>query len=295
MSDSYRHPGIAGRFSFTLEVIGDRMECSKRWEYETEIEGDGMRETSPTRISALGRMPQLPARVAAAITQEIVEGRLKQGDRLAAEQALAERFEVSRNVVREAIARLRSDGVLQSRQGVGAFVVASEAIAMLRIDVELMNDRIVFRNVFELRAIIEIRAAGLAALRADDQGLAAISGALERMRTSKSWNDDGVAADLEFHRVIAQATGNPYISMIVSGLSGQMHQSIMFIRHNQNDIDQTEAAMNISEHVAIYEAISSRSPKAAREAMRRHITNAARRLGYDLADDALESDDATLL
>src|ERR1700677_5088733 len=270
MSDSYRHPGIAGRFSFTLEVIGDRMECSKRWEYETEIEGDGMRETSPTRISALGRMPQLPARVAAAITQEIVEGRLKQGDRLPAEQALAERFEVSRNVVRE-------------------------AIAMLRIDVKLMNDRIVFRNVFELRAIIEIRAAGLAALRADDQGLAAISGALERMRTSKSWNDDGVAADLEFHRVIAQATGNPYISMIVSGLSGQMHQSIMFIRHNQNDIDQTEAAMNISEHVAIYEAISSRSPKAAREAMRRHITNAARRLGYDLADDALESDDATLL
>ena len=79
------------------------------------------------KIGALGRAPQLPSRVAAAITAEIAEGRLREGDRLPTEQALAEKFGVSRNVVREAISRLRSDGVVQSRQGVGAFVVSSEA------------------------------------------------------------------------------------------------------------------------------------------------------------------------
>lgn len=249
-------------------------------------------DATPMRIGALGRMPQLPSRVAAAITQEIAAGRLKQGDRLPPEQALADRFGVSRNVVREAIARLRSDGVVQSRQGVGAFVVGSEATAMLRIDAELMNDRLVFQNVFELRAILEIRAAGLAARRADGEQRAAVSEALERMRNAADWAVDGVAADLDFHRVVAQATGNPYIATVVGFLSGQMRQSISFMRHNRADPDGSLARMNIAEHSAIHDAILARDPAAAREAMHRHITSAARRLGYDLSDGAELSEDA---
>jgi DNA-binding FadR family transcriptional regulator len=243
------------------------------------------------KIGALGRAPQLPSRVAAAITAEIAEGRLREGDRLPTEQALAEKFGVSRNVVREAISRLRSDGVVQSRQGVGAFVVSSEATATLRIDAELMSDRLVFRNIFELRAILEIRAAGLAALRAEKPQVADIAAALSRMRAAEKWAEDGVAADLDFHRAVGQATGNPYIAMVVGFLSGQMRQSIMFMRHNQSDIDGHLVDMNIAEHQAIYEAILAGAPEAARDAMRRHITNAARRLGYDLSNGALPADD----
>src|ERR1700748_2491910 len=106
------------------------------------------------KTNLLGRMPQLPSRVANVISADITEGRLKQGDRLPTEQALAERFGVSRSVIREAVARLRSDGLVQSRQGVGVFVVGAEEAGTLRIDADLLSDRTVFRNVFELRAIL---------------------------------------------------------------------------------------------------------------------------------------------
>ena len=244
-----------------------------------------MREIADeTRISILGRTPQLPSRVAAAITSEIVEGRLRYGDRLPTEQALATKFGVSRSVVREAIARLRSDGVVQSRQGVGAFVVSSGESATLRIDADLMSDRFVFRNVFEMRAILEIRAAGLAARRRGEEQMAAIADAFGRMQSSVNWADDGVTADLEFHRAVAAASGNAYIAMVVGFFLGQMRQSIMFMRHNQNDTGGSMFATNIAEHAAILEAIRAKDPEAASAAMRDHITGASERLGYDLTD-----------
>jgi GntR family transcriptional repressor for pyruvate dehydrogenase complex len=243
-------------------------------------------DATSMKISALGRTPQLPVRVAAAIAAEIAEERLKVGDRLPTEHSLAEKFGVSRNVVREAIAQLRSDGVVQSRQGVGAFVINKSKTALLRIDAELMSDRLVFRNVFELRAILEIQAASLAARRADEAQIADIASALARMRTAESWAEGGVSADLDFHYAVAKSTGNEYVAMVVRFLTGQMRQSIKFMRQNLSDVDGRLVDISIAEHVAIYDAILSRSPAAAGDAMRRHIGNAAHRLGYDLADYA---------
>ncbi|HMN86141.1 MAG TPA: FadR/GntR family transcriptional regulator [Bauldia sp.] len=232
----------------------------------------------------LGRTPQLPSRVATVIASEIMEGRLPHGARLPTEQALASKFGVSRSVIREAIARLRSDGMVQSRQGVGAFVVSNQESATLRIDADLMSDRLVFRNVFELRAILEIRAAGLAALRADDEQRAVMSDAMMRMRTAVNWLIQGVPADLEFHRAVAAGSGNPYMAMMVAFLSGQMRESIMFMRENRSDVGGAMIATNIAEHAAIHDAIMARDPETAIAAMRLHITNAAHRLGYDLSD-----------
>lgn len=242
------------------------------------------------KIGVLGRPPQLPSRVAAAISSEIMEGRLKAGSRLPTEQALSQRFGVSRSVVREALARLRSEGIVQSRQGVGVFVVESEETTTLRIDADLLSDRVVFQNVFELRAILEIRAAALAAIRADETQRRAMSEAIERMRSATSWVAEGVAADLEFHRAVAAGSGNPYMAMMVAYLSGQMRQSIMFMRANQRDADGTMVATNVAEHTAIHAAIMARAPSEAAEAMRHHITSAARRLGYDVAEAALREE-----
>src|ERR1700684_299252 len=134
------------------------------------------------KLDTLNRSPHLPSRIVEAIQREIAEGRLKLGDRLPGEQVLAGSFGVSRNVVREAIARLRSDGVVQSRQGIGAFVVRNTTVPSLRVDPEILNNRLLFANVFELRAMLEIRAAGLAAKRGTAQQRAAITTALARMR-----------------------------------------------------------------------------------------------------------------
>jgi GntR family transcriptional repressor for pyruvate dehydrogenase complex len=158
-------------------------------------------------------------------------------------------------VVREAIAGLRSDGVVRSRQGLGSFVVSPCERATLRINADLTTDRTVLRSVFELRAVLEIKAAALAALRADDEQRARITEALNQMRTAENWLEDGVTADLDFHRCVAAANGNPYIATVAGFLAGRMRQSIMFMRHNQNRVASNLMALNITEHSAVHVAL----------------------------------------
>jgi GntR family transcriptional repressor for pyruvate dehydrogenase complex len=239
-------------------------------------------------IASLLRVPQSPFRVAAGIKAEILAGRLHGGDRLPTEMVLSERFGVSRSVVREAIAGLRSDGVVRSQQGVGTFVAAPHETATLRIDADLTTDRLVFRNVFEMRAILEIKGAALAALRASGEQRQRITEAFERMRNATAWPDEGVTADLDFHRCVAIASCNPYIEMVVGFLAGQMRQSIMFMRQNQFDPSGDLVLTNIAEHSAIYNALMKRDARAAGLTMRTHLMAAAGRLGYDVSPDAIE-------
>ena len=236
------------------------------------------------KLGTLDRKPHLPSRIVDAIRREIAEGRLKLGDRLPGEQGLADSFGVSRNVVREAIARLRSDGLVQSRQGIGAFVVRDAAIPSLHIDPEVLNNRVLFGNVVELRGMREIRAAGLAAQRGSPEQYAAITAALDRMR--REWSGDvGVDADLDFHRAVALATGNDYIAKVVSFVSEHMRESIFATRSRPGAELETIVRITIAEHEAVHDAILARDPGAAREAMARHIMNAAARVGLVLALD----------
>ena len=234
-------------------------------------------------LDTIERAPHLPTRVADAIRRDIVEGRLNPGDRIPGEQMLADTFKVSRNVVREAIARLRSDGVVQSRQGIGAFVVRASPSPVLRIEQDAASNRAAFTNIFELRAMLEVRAAGLAAKRGTAAEHAVISAALARMRGNGKWADGGVDADLEFHRAVALATGNDYIARVVGFVTEHMRESIMAARRRAAVVEIVE--ITIAEHAAIHDAILSGSAAAARQAMERHIINAAQRVGVTLSSD----------
>ena len=236
-------------------------------------------------LHSLDRAPQLPTRIVEALRREITEGRLKPGDRLPGEQLLAETFKVSRNVVREAIARLRSDGVVQSRQGIGAFVVREAPLPVLRVEPEASSNREAYKNLFELRAMLEIRAAGLAATRGSGLQHAAISAALAGMRGIEKWADKGVDADLEFHRAVALATGNDHVARVVGFVSEHMRDSIMATRRRPNASVSEIVEITIAEHEAIHDAILARDSVASRGAMERHIINAAERVGIGLQAD----------
>lgn len=237
------------------------------------------------KLGTIGRTPHLASRVAEWIRREIDAKRLTPGSRLPTEQFLAANFGVSRNVVREAIAELRSEGIVQSRQGVGAFVLRSEAVPPLRISPEFLADRQIFGNVFELRAILEIRAAGLAALRASPVQLRAIASALERMRREEKRVDAGVDADFEFHQAVALGTGNPYFAQVLNFVSEHMRESIFVVRRNSSAGAKKIIEITICEHEAINQAIQARQVVEARRTMAVHIRNAAGRLGYDIAID----------
>jgi GntR family transcriptional regulator, transcriptional repressor for pyruvate dehydrogenase complex len=227
-------------------------------------------------IRTLGRAPNLPSQLARMISDEISGGRFKAGERLPTERELAEMFGVSRNVVREAIARLTFEGTVEPRQGSGVFVLGTHAISALRLDAEMLRDRSLFANLFELRSILEGEAASLAAARRGRKHLTAIKAALKRLHDSQG-TPQSVDADLEFHRAVAFASDNVYVAIFINFISEHVRASIA--EANERVDLASRERINKEEHAAIYEAVAAKDIEGARESMRRHIGKAMGRLG----------------
>ena len=215
----------------------------------------------------------------------IRDGSLAPGARLPTEQAMVNAFGVSRTVVREAVAALRADGLVSTRQGVGAFVVADRN-RRFQIDAEGLRSIGDALNVLEIRTAVESEAAGLAAERATATQLAAIDRALTAIDRAIDAEETAVDEDFAFHRAIAEATANPQFLRLLEFL-GQFIIPRQRLRHSLAWLgDQHQYLATIQgEHRAIHDAIRTRNPDAARAAMRRHLDNA--RLRYRrLADSA---------
>ncbi|GAB5374626.1 MAG: FadR/GntR family transcriptional regulator [Acuticoccus sp.] len=220
---------------------------------------------------------RLSSRVAAMIKKEIVRGRLKPGDRLPTEQKLSEHLGISRNAVREGLAQLRQEGLVRSRQGVGAFVADPTSSATLKLDPGTLSGTGDYRSLFELRRILETGAAELAAQSWQDDDLALIEEAFDGMRKCGIWSEDGVDHDIAFHRALAGATNNGFLLLFIAFVDDLLKASIRSAREIVPQPDLQE--VTIAEHAAILEALRARDPAAAREAMLNHLANAAARLG----------------
>lgn len=222
----------------------------------------------------------LPQRVVALLVRDIEGGSLGPGSRLPTEQQLSAKLGVSRNVIREAIAQLRADGLVEARQGVGAFVLAPEQRAAIRIDRQALLEAGNIERLFELRSILETEAARLAATRHTAGQLLAIKSHLDRMGGEEKWEDGSIDADLAFHREIARATDNGFIYSFISFVCEQIRQTIYIARQTNPLHDLVR--VNVGEHVRIYDALRARDPAAAADAMRAHIRGAAQRAGVKI-------------
>jgi GntR family transcriptional regulator, transcriptional repressor for pyruvate dehydrogenase complex len=229
------------------------------------------------KLDKVNRGPHLPTLVASSISREIAQGRLKPGAQLPTEQALSQTFGVSRNVVREAIARLRSEGRVWSRQGRGAFVSEASHSTVLTIDYDESRGADAFRDLFELRGILEVQAAGLAASRRTADDLASLREAHEAMVAAPYGSIVWLKADLGVHRAIAAATCNGYMVQFIGFVSERVRESIL-ASGNQHKSDEMAKA-TLSEHERILGAIEAGDGAAAQEAMRVHLLGAAERVG----------------
>ncbi|MCX5494516.1 FadR/GntR family transcriptional regulator [Kaistia dalseonensis] len=229
------------------------------------------------KLDKVSRGPNLSTLVASSISREIAQGRLQPGDQLPTEQKLALTFGVSRNVIREAIARLRSEGRIWSQQGRGAFVTDEPNATVLTIDYDALQQASAFRSLFELRGILEVQAAALAAQRRTEADVAAMREALETMTNVPYGSVMWLTTDLNFHKTVAAATGNFYMVQFLTFVSERVRDSIL-ASGNQKKSEEL-ARVTIGEHQRILDAIEARDPAAAREAMIAHLSGAASRVG----------------
>lgn len=226
-------------------------------------------------IAILARAPRLSDDVAESLIAAIKNGELVAGKRLPAERELAERFGVSRIVIREAMARLKSDGVVESRQGAGAFVATDGAKVPFRIGSAAGSD---LRDLFELRVAVESAAAAMAARNAGREQIVVIEKALVTMRQDVEAGRNGIESDRAFHEAIATASQNQYIDRFIGFLGLHLRTAISTARSNTaSKLPQSIVSVQ-EEHERIYEAILARSPDAAEAAMKVHLQNALDRL-----------------
>jgi GntR family transcriptional repressor for pyruvate dehydrogenase complex len=215
--------------------------------------------------------------VARQLLEQIDAGVFPRASKLPTEAVLAQEFGVSRTVVREAISRLKHEGLVEPRQGSGVYVTEQAGIKPLRIDYTEISSPDAVLQIVELRRAIEAEVAAQAAKRRDATDMRAIDAALARIGKDVSAGDDGVAADVAFHRTLAVATRNPYFIKTLEFLSQYLEAATAVTRSNEARRDDFSRQVR-EEHAAIVEAIRAGDEMAARSAAQIHMFNAARRL-----------------
>lgn len=228
-------------------------------------------------FAPLERPVRLSDEITRRIAEQIASRALAPGDRLPTEAELCQAFGVSRAVVREAVARLRTDGLVETQQGVGAFVARSPELTVFRLEPDRAGPA-ELRQIFELRTDVEAGAATLAARRRSDEQLRVMRAALAGMAKAVAEGRSGTADDVAFHAAIAEATGNPIYRDFLRFLAHRLEKAVDAARSNSAAHDGWSERVQV-EHEAIYEAIADRDPEAAGLSARAHIVNAARRLG----------------
>ncbi|WP_100332856.1 FadR/GntR family transcriptional regulator [Bacillus xiapuensis] len=212
--------------------------------------------------------------VADALLDSIRSGNLRPGDKLDSVQQLAENFQVGRSAIREALTSLRAMGLIELRQGEGTYVkgFSPSGIAYPIENALLMNtnDKL---HLLEVRKILEVGVAFIAAQKRTEEDVASIRKALEEMKLHSGDIELGEEADFAFHLSIAKATGNPLLSSLMNHVSDLLVETMKETRRICLYSEWTTVDKLNQEHEAICQAIAEQNPEKARLEMSVHLHN----------------------
>lgn len=238
-------------------------------------DGDGPHSMT-TRFQSLTPAVRLSDQVADALAAEIRAGRIVAGDKLPTETALAEQFSVSRTVVREAMSRLKSLGMVDARQGSGVYV-REAGIPPLNFESRDAVSKEAVIQMAEARRALEAEVAKLAAERRTRADVRRIRQAVAAIDKAVVGGGDGVVEDVAFHRCIADAARNPFLLDTLQYLGHFLQGATRVTR--ANEARRADFARDVhAEHRRILLAIEAGDPAAAEQAARAHMDNAIRRI-----------------
>jgi GntR family transcriptional regulator, transcriptional repressor for pyruvate dehydrogenase complex len=228
------------------------------------------------------KSPSLVDRVFDRLAERIRSGDYAPEAKLPGEHELAAMFEVSRPIVRDALARLRKQGVVYARQGAGNFVSAASPAgsaagaptAVGYAPVETIAD---IQRCYEFRLALEPIAAFYAAQRRDEAAIATIAEALALLQDATRHQLHRSDADFSFHKAITDAANNHYFSSSMEAL--RQHVAVGMHMHGLSLMGPRQRLERVfDEHREIYEAVAAGQPEAARDAMRQHLEGSRDRL-----------------
>jgi GntR family transcriptional regulator, transcriptional repressor for pyruvate dehydrogenase complex len=239
-----------------------------------------------TDLGHLGRSSQgnLSQQLVDALADRIKQGELKSGDRFPTEVELIEQYGVSRTVVREAIASLKADGLVETRHGIGTFVLDPNQHLRIATDPQEVQSIKEALQMLELRLCLEPESAALAASNRTDDELCAIRAALDEVNEHMRNGTTSTTADYEFHRTICHASGNQYFQSALEFLGSRAIPRAQVRTHHYQPLTRNQYMEHVNlEHERIYSAIANRQPDEARQAMQTHLQGSLERLRQAIA------------
>ena len=233
------------------------------------------------RVSRNASTASLDDRASEGSTEQVVshvrnlieQGALRPGDRLPAERDLAAHVGVSRPTVRAGLRALAAIGVVQSRHGSGTYIpdgppsLGTDALSFLAALHGFTRD-----EMYEARRILEVGAAGLAAERATPEQIATMAEEVASLFAAMANPQVFLVHDINFHRAVAAASGNPIVASLVEMVSALYYERRRDTAARASDRDMRDAA---EMHRRIYQAIRSRDADEARRAMQTHLMQAS--------------------
>lgn len=222
-------------------------------------------------------------KVLAQMLELILSGAFPAGGRLPPERELAERFDVSRPTIREAIIALETLEYVEVKTGSGVYVIENSRMT------SGISDNVSAFELTESRALIEGEAAALAAKMITDEELKELEASLGDMARENDAGDLASGdADKKFHQVIARATRNAMFESIINQMWHVRDHAPQVFRAYQAICEQ-DGARRVEEHQEIYDALSRRDAAAARKAMHHHFARILNKLISTMEDEQVEA------
>jgi GntR family transcriptional repressor for pyruvate dehydrogenase complex len=217
------------------------------------------------------RTKRIYVRIVEQIKQLFASGDLRPGDKLPSERDLAERLQVSRASVREALSALEAMGLLEIRPGEGAFIRQISVDSIIEpLALLLLMEKDKTWELLEVRKMMEIKTAGLAALRAAPEELERLNKILTRMESDLQRGELGEEADWDFHFTIAEMAGNSILLRLMNTIGDVMRQGLKTARLELY-VKPGNAQLLYEQHRAISQAIEKKDSEKAQQAMREHL------------------------
>jgi GntR family transcriptional repressor for pyruvate dehydrogenase complex len=234
-----------------------------------------------TSLGTARRSRTLAVELVDALADRIRSGGIAVGDKLPTEAAIVERYGVSRTVVREAISRLQAGGLVETRHGIGTFVIGAEEqpagpFGIAADQVDTLRQVIA---VLELRIGVEAEAAALAAARRTEENLVALREAQAAFADAVERGIDSVPADRRFHLGLAEATQNAHFVGLIEQVGATLiPRARINTARLAGEGRRQYLGRVLAEHESVLVAVADRDPEAARAAMRTHLANSRERL-----------------